>query len=213
MNLTLVIIANCANMSNILQQIPMFSARSATALQVSQINFCASYQISTELLSRAKKGAREKAATKIAMKPNPNWSNLFKHVQTGSNLFKLNQNRSVWFKMDLIGLNLIKVIKIVQTESNWIKLTLVITANCANMSNILHQIPMFSARSATALRVSQINFCASNRISTQLLSRAKKGARGKAATKIVMKPNCSTEMKIIVIIVCLFSFFVFRFCW
>jgi hypothetical protein len=89
-----------------------------------------------------------------------------------------------------------------------VNLTLVITANCANMSNILHQIPMFSARSATALRVSQINFCASNRISTQLLSRAKKGARGKAATKIVMKPNCSTEMKIIVIIVCLFSFFV-----
>ena len=81
-----------------------------------------------------------------------------------------------------------------------INLTLVITANCANMSNILHQIPMFSARSATALRVSQINFCASNRISTQLLSRAKNGARGKAATKIVMKPNCSTEMKIIVIL-------------
>ena len=80
-----------------------------------------------------------------------------------------------------------------------VNLTLVITANCANMSNILHQIPMFSARSATALRVSQINFCASNRISTQLLSRAKNGARGKAATKIVMKPNCSTEMKIIVI--------------
>ena len=81
-----------------------------------------------------------------------------------------------------------------------VNLTLVITANCANMSNILHQIPMFSARSATALRVSQINFCASNRISTQLLSRAKKGASGKAATKIVMKPNCSTEMKIIVVI-------------
>ena len=72
------------------------------------------------------------------------------------------------------------------------RLTFVMTAKCAIMSRILNQMPMFSARSATARRVSQTNFCASSRISTQLLSSAKKGARGKAATKMVMKPNCKT---------------------
>ena len=46
--------------------------------------------------------------------------------------------------------------------------------------------------SATALLVSQTNFWASSLISTQLLRRANKGARGKAATKIVMKPNWRT---------------------
>ena len=74
-------------------------------------------------------------------------------------------------------------------------LTLVMTANWANISKILNQMPIFSARSATALRVSQTNFWASRRISTQLLSSAKKGARGKAATKMVMKPNCNTATR------------------
>ena len=69
------------------------------------------------------------------------------------------------------------------------------TANWANISKILNQMPIFSARSATALRVSQTNFWASRRISTQLLSSAKKGARGKAATKMVMKPNCNTATR------------------
>ena len=67
------------------------------------------------------------------------------------------------------------------------------TANWASISRILNQIPIFSALSATALRVSQTNFWASSRISTQLLRRAKSGARGKAATKIVMNPNWRTE--------------------
>ena len=49
--------------------------------------------------------------------------------------------------------------------------------------------------SATALLVSQTNFWASSLISTQLLRRANRGARGKAATKMVMKPNWSTEMR------------------
>lgn len=71
-------------------------------------------------------------------------------------------------------------------------LTLVMTANCANMSRILNQIPIFSALSATALLVSQTNFWASNLISTQLLRRAKNGAKGKAATKMVIKPNWRT---------------------
>ena len=41
--------------------------------------------------------------------------------------------------------------------------------------------------------VSQTSLLASNRISIQLFSKANNGARGKAATKIVMKPNCSTK--------------------
>ena len=48
------------------------------------------------------------------------------------------------------------------------RLTLVMTANCASMSRIVNQIPMFSALSATARLVSQTNFCASSRISIQL---------------------------------------------
>ena len=77
-------------------------------------------------------------------------------------------------------------------------LTLLMTARWAINSMILNQMPMFSALSATARRVSQTNFWASSLISTQLLMRAKRGARGKAATKIVMKPNWSTrEIKII----------------
>ena len=74
-----------------------------------------------------------------------------------------------------------------------IRLTLLITASWAIISMILNQTPMFSALSATALLVSQMNFWASSLISTQLFIKAKRGARGKAATKIVMKPNCSTE--------------------
>ena len=74
-------------------------------------------------------------------------------------------------------------------------LTLLMTASLASISRILNQIPMFSARSATARRVSHTNFFASSRISTQLLSRANSGARGKAATKMVMKPNWSTEKR------------------
>lgn len=52
--------------------------------------------------------------------------------------------------------------------------------------------PIFWARSATGRWYSHTNLCASRRISTQLLSRAKSGARGNAATKMVMNPNWST---------------------
>ena len=43
-------------------------------------------------------------------------------VQTGSYQFKLDQNGSMWLKIDQIGLNLIIVIKLVQTGSNLKKL-------------------------------------------------------------------------------------------
>lgn len=59
-------------------------------------------------------------------------------------------------------------------------------------SNMLNQTPMFCARSATGRRYSHTNLWASRRISTQLFRRAKSGARGNAATKIVMKPNWRT---------------------
>ena len=82
---------------------------------------------------------------------------------------------------------------IIIQDINWKCITLLITASCANISIILNQIPIFSALSATALLVSQTNFWASSLISTQLLSRAKRGARGKAATKMVINPNWRTE--------------------
>ena len=73
-----------------------------------------------------------------------------------------------------------------------------------HLSYILHLTPhvlhsynshLTSHLSATALLVSQTNFLASSLISTQLLRRANRGARGKAATKMVMKPNWRTEGK------------------
>jgi len=42
-------------------------------------------------------------------------------------------------------------------------------------------------------RVSQMSFFASSRISIQLFNSANNGAIGKAATKIVIKPNCRTK--------------------
>lgn len=39
------------------------------------------------------------------------------------------------------------------------------------------------------------NLYASRRISMMLLINAKRGARGNAATKMVVKPNCKTETK------------------
>lgn len=56
-----------------------------------------------------------------------------------------------------------------------------------------NQMPMSWARSTTGRRYSVTNFWASKRISTQLLTRAKRGARGQAATKMVMKPNWITD--------------------
>ena len=52
---------------------------------------------------------------------------------------------------------------------------------------------MLLALSATARLTWQTYLLASTLISSQLLRRAKRGARGKAHTKMVMKPNCSTE--------------------
>ena len=62
-------------------------------------------------------------------------------------------------------------------------------------SKMVNQIPMFVALSATGRRVSQRNFLASKRISTQLFNNANKGASGNAATKMVRKPNCKTVEK------------------
>lgn len=71
-------------------------------------------------------------------------------------------------------------------------LTLAMTDRCDRASSMLNQTPMFWARSATGRRYSHANLWASRRISTQLLRSAKSGARGNAATKMVMNPNWST---------------------
>ena len=57
----------------------------------------------------------------------------------------------------------------------------------------IYSIPISCDRSAIGRRSTVINLKASNLISTMLLSQANNGASGKAATKIVMKPNCMTE--------------------
>lgn len=71
-------------------------------------------------------------------------------------------------------------------------LTLLMTARCVRPARMWNQMPMSWARSATGRRYSHTNLRASRRISTQLLSRAKSGASGQAATKMVTNPNCST---------------------
>jgi hypothetical protein len=43
--------------------------------------------------------------------------------------------------------------------------------------------------------VSQTSLFASSRISIQLFNNANNGAIGKAATKIVIKPNCKTKFE------------------
>ena len=72
-------------------------------------------------------------------------------------------------------------------------LTLLMTDSCANTWSMSNHTPISSALSATERRVSQTNLWASNRISIQLLSKANKGASGKAQTNIVMKPNWRTK--------------------
>lgn len=71
-------------------------------------------------------------------------------------------------------------------------LTLLITAILATLSKISNQIPMSWARSAIGRLTSHTNLSESIRISKMLLASAKKGAKGNAATKIVMKPNWRT---------------------
>ena len=71
-------------------------------------------------------------------------------------------------------------------------LTLLMTAIFATALNIPNQIPMSCARWATGLLRSHTILSESIRISKMLLARAKKGARGNAATKMVMKPNWIT---------------------
>lgn len=66
------------------------------------------------------------------------------------------------------------------------------TDMCDRISKMLNHTPIFWARSATGRWYSHTNLCASRRISTQLLRRAKSGARGNAATKMVMNPNWRT---------------------
>lgn len=71
------------------------------------------------------------------------------------------------------------------------------TDRCDRASRMLNHTPMFWARSATGRRYSHTNLCASRRISAQLLRRAKSGARGNAATKMVIKPNWRTAKETI----------------
>ena len=66
------------------------------------------------------------------------------------------------------------------------------TAIFATADKILNQIPMSWARWATGRRRSHTILSESMRISKMLLARAKNGAKGNAATKIVMKPNWIT---------------------
>jgi len=69
------------------------------------------------------------------------------------------------------------------------KLTFEITAILATASNILYQMPKSCARYAIGLLVSHRSIVESIRISKMLFASAKNGANGKAATKMVMKPN------------------------
>lgn len=79
------------------------------------------------------------------------------------------------------------------TNTTEIRVTLLSTAVWVMNCRMENQMPMSWARSTTGRRYSVTNFWASKRISIQLLMRAKRGARGHAATKMVMNPNWSTE--------------------
>lgn len=74
------------------------------------------------------------------------------------------------------------------------KLTLVTTDKIATAFKISCHAPMFRALEATGRLNWVVNFQASTLISRMLLNRAKRGARGKEATKRVMKPNWITEI-------------------
>ena len=67
--------------------------------------------------------------------------------------------------------------------------TFEITAIFATASSMLNHIPKSCARSAIGRLVSHISLFESIRISKILFASAKNGASGKAATKMVMKPN------------------------
>ena len=78
------------------------------------------------------------------------------------------------------------------------------TAIFATAAKILNQIPMSWARCATGRRRSFTILSESMRISKMLLASAKKGAKGKAATKIVMKPNWITvDWKFLALLNCM----------
>lgn len=67
--------------------------------------------------------------------------------------------------------------------------TLVTTDKIATAFRISCHAPMFRALEATGLLNWVVNFQASTLISRMLFSNASRGARGKEATKRVMKPN------------------------
>lgn len=75
-------------------------------------------------------------------------------------------------------------------------LTLVMTDILEIESRILYHIPISVTRCPTGRRNITNNFFASNRISRTLFNKAKNGASGKAATKIVTNPYCNTKMEI-----------------
>lgn len=66
-------------------------------------------------------------------------------------------------------------------------------------SRILNQIPISLTRCPTGLLYMVSNFFASNLISKILFINAQNGARGNAATNIVINPYCRTEIKSIFI--------------
>lgn len=59
-----------------------------------------------------------------------------------------------------------------------------------------HYLPISFALTVSGLLSSVTNFFASSRTSMTLFRRAKRGARGKEATKSVTKPNWITEREI-----------------
>lgn len=95
-----------------------------------------------------------------------------------------------------------KALQIHMTMSKWTKndwycarRTFVITLSLAIQSRIRYQTPMSRTRCVTGRRWKVSSFFASNRISSMLFNKAKNGANGKAATKIVTKPYCRTEWR------------------
>ena len=76
-----------------------------------------------------------------------------------------------------------------------IYLTFVTTASLDTAYRIWYHIPISCDRVAVGRCSCVTNLLASERISMTLFSKANTGARGKAATKIVTKPNCNTGKK------------------
>lgn len=104
-------------------------------------------------------------------------------------LFLKLSSRLIW-KHYLMKFNLI--FNAMKRKKKKKKLTLVTTDKMATEFRISCHAPMFRALDATGRLNWVVNFQASTLISKMLLNRAKRGAKGKEATKRVMKPNWIT---------------------